>query len=569
MATAGIVGIGDDGSYHPGTEDEICELVRHARENNLQVRCRGAAHSLGRVIYTDPGPGEEPVPNKVSHHFPPKGPNINISLDRYVGVEWVDEKSGVVEVLAGTHLGRDPEDESGRSTLENGLLYQIYRKGWALSDLGGITHQTVSGFLSTGSAGGSLTYDLAENLIAFRVIDGNGTPRWIEKDADPDLFHAFGVSMGLLGIISKVRFQLIPMYTVWGQEIIAPSSLEAGCPIDLFGGGSADKPSLEKFLVDTPYTRILWWPQPKIDRVAIWQAARGRSLPVFDPHPYEQFGETLFFSQLQQLGGAILFNLVGNRGFRTVWRNLQNDFRRFHVRVRGAWEKRVGRFWAEVFFWILTILFWPDIYVLTFFFSKCRRCLMWLYGKVVRLLQPFTRRKKSPTFIDHYWRSLPMDNAADDISLGTEFTEIFIPIDQTEKVMQLMKAHFDRNGYDATGYYCVEIYAGYHSDFWMSPSFQQDTLRIDIFWYIDNEGDPAAADGYFRQFWDLLVDNDIPFRLHWGKYLPEYDFDKWAEYLKARYPKWDDFLELRKLRDPGDVFLTDYWRRHLFGEAIL
>jgi len=567
MNAGDSLAVDQDGFYHPSTEDEICDLVRRAREEGLQVRCRGAAHSLGRVIYTDPGTGESPVPNKVSHQFPPKGPNINISLDRYTGVEWIDEANGVVEVYAGTHLGKDPEDESGAVTLENGLLYQIFQKGWALSDLGGITHQTVSGFLSTGSAGGSLTYDLGENLLAFRVVDGNGTPRWIDRDEDADLFHAFGVSMGLLGIISKVRLQLVPMYNIWGQEIVTPTDLGKGCPIDLFGAKASDKPSLEEFLSATPYTRILWWPQPELDRIAIWQAARGRSLPVFDPHPYEQFSGAQFFTQLQQLGGAILFNLVGNRRFRTVWRNLQNDLTRFHVRVRAAWEKRVGRFWAEVFFWILTILFWPDIFVLTWFFSVCRPCLRWLYPKVVRFLQPFTRKGKSPTFVDYYWRSLPMDNAADDVSLGTEFTEIFIPVRYTERVMQLLKAHFEENGYAATGYYCVEIYAGYRSEFWMSPSYHEHTLRIDIFWYIDNEGDPAAADGFFRQFWDLLVDNDIPFRLHWGKYLPEYDFSEWTRYFRDKFPRWDDFLELRRLRDPKDVFLTDYWRRHLLGET--
>ena len=568
MSTGDTIAVGQDGFYHPSTEDEICELVRRAHEGHLQVRCRGAAHSLGHVIYTDPGEGESPVPNKVSEQFPPKGANINISLDRYAGVDWVDEAHGIVEVYAGTHLGRDPEDESGAVTLENGLLYQIFEKGWALSDLGGITHQTVSGFLSTGSAGGSLTYDLGENLLAFRVIDGNGTPRWIDREQDPDLFHAFGVSMGLLGIISKVRLQLIPMYNVWGQEIVTPTDVANGCPIDLFGAGGSSKPSLEQFLLETPYTRILWWPQKELDRIAIWQAARGQSLPVFDPHPYEQFAETVFFSQLQQLGGAILFNILGNRRFRTVWRNLQNDLTRFHVRVRAVWQKKVGRLWAEILFWILTILFWPDIFVLTWFFTVCRPCARWLYPKVVRILQPFTRKRKSPTFVDYYWRSLPMDNAADDVSLGTEFTEIFIPVRHTERVMQLLKSHFDDNGYQATGYYCVEIYAGYESEFWMSPSYHEHTLRIDIFWYIDNEGNPAAADGYFRQFWDLLVENDIPFRLHWGKYQPEYDYAAWAKYFRDKFPRWDDFLELRRLRDPHDVFLTDYWRRHLLGETV-
>ena len=52
----------EDGFYHPCSEAEIIELIRLARENDLQIRCRGAAHSVARSIYTDPGPGETHSP---------------------------------------------------------------------------------------------------------------------------------------------------------------------------------------------------------------------------------------------------------------------------------------------------------------------------------------------------------------------------------------------------------------------------------------------------------------------------------------------------------------------------
>ena len=44
-----------------------------------------------------------------------------------------------------------------------------------LRDLGGITHQSVSGFLMTGSSGGSLQYGIDENLLA--LLDGERTWR--------------------------------------------------------------------------------------------------------------------------------------------------------------------------------------------------------------------------------------------------------------------------------------------------------------------------------------------------------------------------------------------------------
>src|ERR1700743_1935568 len=101
---------GEDGFYHPTTENEIVALVKKAGEENLEIRCRGAAHSMSRAIYTDPGQGEKPLPNEVSEQKPPKGPNLNVMFDKYMSLTWIDEKKGIIEVEAGIHLGYDPED---------------------------------------------------------------------------------------------------------------------------------------------------------------------------------------------------------------------------------------------------------------------------------------------------------------------------------------------------------------------------------------------------------------------------------------------------------------------------
>lgn len=555
----------DDGFYYPSTEAEIIQLVKRAHDENLQLRVRGAAHSIAWAIYTDPGEGEPPVPNKVSIQDPPAGPNINIMLDRYFGLEWVDEAAGVVEVEAGIHLGGDPYDPSPSGRRENSLLYQAFEKGWAFNDLGGITHQTVSGFLSTGSAGGSLMHDLEENIEAFRVVDGLGQVRWIERSSDEDLFHAVGISFGLLGVITKVRLRLTPLYHIYGQEITTPTALDE-CSIDLFGPGRDGKPSLQRFLEETPYTRLLWWPQKKVERIATWQAARGAALPVFDPIPYKPFGDERILVQLQQLAGAILFTLLGNRGVWKVWRKLRKGFKQFRSNLQRPLQRRRGKVIGWLLPALLTLIMKIVAFFLVLLFGVWRKGLLWLYPKLIDTLQPLTKPGKADTFVDYAWRSLPMDNAADDVLLGTEFTEIFVPISSTERFMQLLDELFAARGFAATGYYATELYAGYKSDYWLSPSYKEHTFRVDVFWYITNEGNPAASDGFFRQFWELCRDNGLPFRLHWGKFLPEYDFKEWAAYFRDRYPRWDDFLALRAQRDPKNIFLTDYWRRHLLGE---
>jgi D-arabinono-1,4-lactone oxidase len=565
MAVKNALTKGDDGFYHPANEDQIIYLIKKASAEGLQIRCRGAAHSIAWAIYTDPGKGNPPIANKVSEQQPPSGPNINIMLDRYTKLAWIDVEKGIVEVEAGIHLGVDPEDPAGTSTWQNSLLGQAFDKGWTLGDLGGITHQTVSGFLSTGSAGGSLTHDLDDNIQALRVIDGTGQPQWIAKDSDEELFHAMRISLGLLGIISKVRLQLTPNYYIYGQEITTPAELKE-CAIDLYGSGRNGKPSLQEFLLKTPYTRILWWPQQGIERIVTWQAVRGNSLPVFDPIPYKQFGDTQFSTELMQIGGAILFTLLGNRSLFTAWRKLGKGFKEFNEHLEQLWQRKCGKFLGWLFATVVALLVKATAFILVVIFGKLKSLLHWLYPKIVELLQPLTKTGTAKAFMDYAWRSLPMDNAAGDILLGTEFTEIFIPLSYTERVMQLLRKHFDEHGITATGYYATELYAGYKSKSWLSPSYQEDTVRVDVFWYINNEGNPAGREGFFKLFWDLFRANNIPFRLHWGKFLPEYDFTEWAAYFRSQYPKWDDFMALRAQRDPKNIFLTDYWRRHLCRE---
>ena len=94
----------------------------------------------------------------------------------------------------------------------------------------------------------------------------------------------------------------------------------------------------------------------------------------------------------------------------------------------------------------------------------------------------------------------------------------------------------------------------------MSPGYGQNSIRISIMWWLDNTEQPMT---YYQQFWDLLKQNNIPFRLHWGKYLPPATSNEGAAYLQSQYPKWNDFMNLRKQMDPNNIFLNSYWKSQL------
>lgn len=100
------------------------------------------------------------------------------------------------------------------------LTPQLWQRGWSLPDLGGIDHQTVGGFLSTGSSGGFAPaqdqFTLDSAIQSIRFVDGQGVVHTVYKGTDE--FNAVGVSVGLLGIITEVTIQCVEQFNIVGTE---------------------------------------------------------------------------------------------------------------------------------------------------------------------------------------------------------------------------------------------------------------------------------------------------------------------------------------------------------------
>ena len=94
----------------------------------------------------------------------------------------------------------------------------------------------------------------------------------------------------------------------------------------------------------------------------------------------------------------------------------------------------------------------------------------------------------------------------------------------------------------------------------MSPAYNGDVVRFNIMRFDTNK---AAELTYYQQFWDLMKKYDVPFTVHWGKYLPPPGTGEGAGYLTGQYPKWSDFKLLRSQMDPNNIFLTNYWKSQL------
>jgi len=494
-----------DGFQHPRSEEELAALIRFAGRQARQLRVRGSAHSVKGAVCADSGSG-----------------NIDIMLDQYAGVVFDDERCRVT-VQAGCHLGLDPRDPTHTSTWANSLLAQLDARGWALPDLGGVTHQTVSGFLMTGSCGGTTQYAIEDAVIALRLIDAKGEVHEFQKDRD-ELFEAASCSMGLLGVISTVTFQCQPRYDVIGREDITS---ESQTPYALFGDGAK---GLEGLLRRSEYARLMWWPQEGVRRVVTWQARRMQDADygaltgargALTPKAYSALGDAVRDQRL---------SLIANRAAQAVG-GLFYDSLALAARANALLPTSVVQ----------------GSQVRTGFVKHV----------LPRVLRSFVPTGTTQHFWDSWCHGLPLDNQMSERSLPTDFTEIWLPLERTGDVMRALRAHYDRGGYDATGAFICEVYAARRTRAWLHPAHQRDSLRIDLFWFRRNPGDARI---YFERFWKLL--QPFGYRLHWGKILPA-DPALGAHYLRRQYPRWDDFLAGRARLDPDGVFLTRYWRAAL------
>lgn len=496
----------------PANESDVIQLCNEAQQNNEVICLRGSAHSfpLIKTLETSTNAGR---------------PYKFIMLSKMRDV-FIDTASKTVRVEAGCNLGKDPYDPSGISTERNSLLFQLDQQGLALTDLGGIIHQSVGGFMATGSSGGSTQFSFDESILSVEVIQFvNGKAQKVTYNKPnngnlDDPFYAIGVHLGVLGVVTAVTVQCVDKFYIEGNEKI---SKETECEANLFGepgdGSNNNRKSYEQFLKDTPYTRMLWWPQEKVEKVVLWQAKPIPSEPNGGVKPYHEVPYIMGSPVPATAGADLLF--TGISTWPLWFDNYFGEDKLFSKAIKT----------------LINGAFYPLIFP--------------------KVIDAFVSEGPRQEFSDVAWKGLPMDNQMNDKLFPVWFTELWIPIDKTMAVMKALRAFYDK-GPDNTMAFCTEIYAAKGSDFWMSPSYQTDVVRIDVFWFGNHRGSPVE---YYQKFWDLL--EPFNFRPHWGKYLPASDSKQGITYLKSRYSKWDDWMSFRKSVDPNDVFLNDYWKDHL------
>ncbi len=155
----------------PTTEDELSSVLKATRDMN--VRAVGSSHSFSPLIPTD---------GKL------------ISLSNFSGLLSHDPKTLQAEFGAGT-----PMSQMGEPLL---------KVGQALLNMADIDYQTLAGAISTSTHGtGPKFGSYSSNVVGLRMVKANGDIVDLDKNRQPELFNAARVSLGSLGIITRVKLQ--------------------------------------------------------------------------------------------------------------------------------------------------------------------------------------------------------------------------------------------------------------------------------------------------------------------------------------------------------------------------
>jgi FAD-linked oxidoreductase len=101
-------------------------------------------------------------------------------------------------------------------------------------------------------------------------------------------------------------------------------------------------------------------------------------------------------------------------------------------------------------------------------------------------------------------------------------------------------------------FFPIEVRYVHSDDIWLSPFYGRETMSIAVHRYFEEDFKP-----YFKTIEPIF--RKYQGRPHWGKL----NTQTGAE-LRALYPRWDDFVAVRKEMDPQGRFLNSYLKQ-LFG----
>ncbi|MFC3450441.1 D-arabinono-1,4-lactone oxidase [Amycolatopsis speibonae] len=413
--------------HRPRGTEEIAEAIGRSAADGRRLRPLGSGHSFTAIAAAD---------------------SDAMELTGWTGIASADVAKGLVTVRSGTTLKQ--------------LNAELDALGLAMTNLGDIDAQTVSGAISTGTHGtGARLGGIATQIAALELVLADGTVVTCSADERPDLFSAARVGLGALGVISTVTLQCEPSFLLSAQE--RPEPLE-----QVLEG-------FDQFADENDHFEFYWFPYGKNALVK-----RNNRLPAgSERRPLSKVKEFVDYEVTENLAFGGLCRLG---------------------RAVPKLVRPLGKFASNV----------------------------------------LSARDYSDTshrvFVTHRGvRFVESEFAVPRESLLDVFAELRALVPKLENPVM----------------FPVEVRVAAADDIWLSTANGRDSAYIAIHQFL---GMPYRE--YFAGFASIV--GEVGGRPHWGKM---HDLD--AATLRSRYPRFDDFLRVRKEVDPAGVFTNTYLDRVL------
>ncbi len=172
---------------YPQSEEELNEWVCAAGRDGLTVRVAGTGHSFVPLCATD---------------------GVLLSLDQLQGVIAADRERLEATIRAGTKLHQ--------------LGEPLLAAGMAMANMGDIDRQALAGAVSTGTHGtGRDLGSISTQVVGLRLVLASGELLDCSAEQEPAVFAAARVSLGALGVLSRVTLRLLPAYRLHERTWVA------------------------------------------------------------------------------------------------------------------------------------------------------------------------------------------------------------------------------------------------------------------------------------------------------------------------------------------------------------
>jgi len=171
----------------PGSEQELIATVQNAIAAGTAVRAAGTGHSFTPIVSTN---------------------GLLLGLDRVSGVLSTDAHGLRATALAGTSIAD--------------LGAPLWDAGLALGNQGDVDAQTIAGAVATGTKGSGTAFGTMSSTVrSARLITGTGDVVDVAEH-DRHLLRAAQVSIGMLGVMSRLEVAVVPRYRLVEENRVMP-----------------------------------------------------------------------------------------------------------------------------------------------------------------------------------------------------------------------------------------------------------------------------------------------------------------------------------------------------------